>query len=174
MNESASEVEIWRDIPGYVGYYQVSNFGRVRSLVRYLPEFDVLSGVRIPKCYLRPSRTGPSGRPGVSLSINGRNHKILIHRLVLLAFKGPRPKGLEACHNDGNHLNNALGNLRWDTRKSNVEDAVRHGTVFRKLTEREVLDIRASDLPSIDLAHIYEVSQVTIRDIRARKFWRHI
>ena len=51
----------------------------------------------------------------------------LVHRLVLLAFVGPCPPGMETCHKDGNSLNNKLTNLRWDTPKSNTEDRRKHG-----------------------------------------------
>ena len=56
----------------------------------------------------------------------GRDMHYVAH-LVLTAFVGPRPPGKECCHNDGNKLNNAVENLRWDTRSENVRDIVRHG-----------------------------------------------
>lgn len=52
----------------------------------------------------------------------------LVHRLVLEAFVGPCPEGMEGCHGDGDPTNNSLGNLRWDTATSNQLDKVRHGT----------------------------------------------
>ncbi len=52
----------------------------------------------------------------------------LLHRLILEAFRGPCPEGMEGCHNDGNPANNTLDNLRWDTPQNNVSDMVRHGT----------------------------------------------
>lgn len=52
-----------------------------------------------------------------------------VHRLVLEAFSGPCPEGLEACHNDGNKLNNRLDNLRWDTHRSNCIDRELHKIV---------------------------------------------
>lgn len=51
-----------------------------------------------------------------------------VHPLVLEAFVGPRPPGMEACHADGNKTNNALSNLRWDTKRANELDAIRLGT----------------------------------------------
>ena len=51
-----------------------------------------------------------------------------IHLLVMLAFVGPRPEGLETRHFDGNHLNNSLENLRYGTSSENSMDEVRHGT----------------------------------------------
>lgn len=50
-----------------------------------------------------------------------------VHRMVLETFVGPCPEGLEACHNDGNPLNNRLDNLRWDTKSANAQDTLQHG-----------------------------------------------
>lgn len=54
-----------------------------------------------------------------------------IHHLVLEAFVGPRPDGLETCHNDGVPANNWLTNLRWDTKPNNAKDRRVHGTDFQ-------------------------------------------
>jgi HNH endonuclease len=51
-----------------------------------------------------------------------------VHTLVLQAFVGPCPAGMEACHYDGDKANNKLGNLRWDTKRANELDAIRHRT----------------------------------------------
>lgn len=72
-------------------------------------------------------------RPGVMKSghlivILGRKNNALVHHLVLKAFVGPQPLGLECCHRDGDPANNEDTNLRWDTRQSNVHDMWRHGT----------------------------------------------
>jgi hypothetical protein len=60
----------------------------------------------------------------------GRNARI--HTLVLEAFAGPRPEGMEGCHNDGNPTNNHIDNLRWDTRSANNQDTLRHGRHEKK------------------------------------------
>lgn len=74
---------------------------------------------------LRPA-PGANGHMQVSLS---RPHKVVyVHRLVLIAFVGPPPDGMEVCHNDGDPTNNVLSNLRWDTRTGNMRDAVDHRT----------------------------------------------
>lgn len=111
-------MEIWKSIPGYEGTYEVSNLGRIRSLDR----IDNLG--RSKKGVILALVPQPNGRLGVNL--RGKNHKV--HVLVLTAFKGPRPRGMEGCHGDGNHTNNKLDNLRWDTRSSNTKDSVKHGT----------------------------------------------
>ena len=72
--------------------------------------------------------THPTGHLRVKLSLDGAYKGATIHRLVLLAFEGPEPDGMEVCHTDGNPANNRLDNLRWGTRGDNLRDRVRHGT----------------------------------------------
>jgi hypothetical protein len=64
------------------------------------------------------------------INISGLGTRLL-HRLILEAFVGPCPEGMEGCHKDGNPANNRLDNLRWDTPKSNWEDMTKHGTDTR-------------------------------------------
>lgn len=67
-------------------------------------------------------------RPAVS--IRGQGNRYVCH-LVLEAFVGPCPEGLECCHNNGNCHDNRLDNLRWDTRQANIVDRDHHGTTAR-------------------------------------------
>lgn len=76
---------------------------------------------------LRPSITKKGYRNYV-LCVNGTKKYCQGHRLVLQAFVGPCPEGMEACHNNGNPADNRLENLRWDTPSSNALDKVKHGT----------------------------------------------
>jgi hypothetical protein len=69
-----------------------------------------------------------SGYLYVNLKRVGSQSQRAVHRLVLEAFVGPCPPGMEGCHNDGDQLNNRLDNLRWDTPSNNKLDSVRHGT----------------------------------------------
>ena len=120
---------IWKPIPGFEGQYEVSDHGEVRSLARRVP--TVIKGKRttmpVPARVLKPGRTS-SGHVSVVLGRKGGSH--CIHVLVLTAFVGPRPPGMDACHNDDVPDNNVLSNLRWDTRTNNILDAVRNGTWF--------------------------------------------
>lgn len=117
--------EEWRDIKDYEGLYQISNYGRVRSLTRT----DSLG--RIWKGKIRTAWF-PKGKdkhyPSIMLSKNSKKTRRELHRLVLEAFVGPCPDGLEGCHQDGDKKNNKLDNLRWDTRQGNFEDNISNGT----------------------------------------------
>lgn len=70
----------------------------------------------------------PAHSDGKYMCIYWRGRKYRVHRLVLEAFVGPCPPGMECCHNNGNPADNRLENLRWDTRSANCLDAVQHGT----------------------------------------------
>lgn len=106
-------MEIWREVPEYEGVYEVSNLGRVRRVETQ----RVLKG-----------KTLRNGYREVTLSREGNPRFFLIHRLVMLAFKGAPPEKHEVCHNDGNKENNRLDNLRYDTHSNNAKDRIKHGT----------------------------------------------
>lgn len=106
-----------------------------------------------------------------------------MHRLVLEAFAGPCPEGLECCHNDGNPANNRLENLRWDTRQANMDVLLRHGTrrlgsrAHAKLREEDVLEIRrqkADGVPMDQLAASFGVSRANIEAIVYRRSRRNL
>lgn len=69
----------------------------------------------------------------IYISLQNNNKQILrtAHKIVLEAFIGLRPEGMQCCHWDGDRTNNNLCNLRWDTPKSNSDDKVRHGTMVK-------------------------------------------
>lgn len=117
----------WRDVPGYEGYYQVSNDGRVRSVDRVVPclgdgrpRFSTLrKGVE-----LKPHKD-KYGYMIVNLSKDGTRKKHKVHRLVMLAFAGECPDGLQVNHKDENKANNRVGNLEYVTCKENINYGAR-------------------------------------------------
>lgn len=126
MQHTSSTPEQWRDIPGYEGLYQVSDHGRVKSLDRIVHS---KTGPRRHRGRIMKFAEGPGGRWQVMLSsTKGERKQKRVHRLVLEAFVGPCPPGMECCHWDDDPKNNHLSNLRWDTRSANKYDSVRNGT----------------------------------------------
>jgi hypothetical protein len=126
-----SKEEIWKDIPGYEGLYQASDLGRVRSVERFYPCFYKDGKIIYKKNRPRILKTFTCGNGRKRILIKnkkGVKKHHYIHRLILETFIGPCPEGMEACHNDGNYLNNILSNLRWDTHKNNLKDQESHGT----------------------------------------------
>lgn len=105
----------WRSVLGFEGLYEISDDGQVRSARGRLR---------------KPVENRPNGYLTVQLRRDLRTHKRYIHRLVLEAFVGPCPPGMECCHRDGDIGNNSVPNLYWGTRKQNIEDMLRHGTHY--------------------------------------------
>lgn len=118
----STQAEQWRPIPGYEVQYEVSDHGRVRSLDRMVPGKDGRLTFYHGK-ELKPWVQN-SGHLKVGL---GNNRREYIHRLVLLAFVGPCPSGMEACHGNDDPSDNRIDNLRWDTRHENGLDRLRNG-----------------------------------------------
>jgi len=155
--------EIWRDVPGYEGMYQVSDQGRVRNASGRVLSLCTISG----------------GYKAVSL---GRNNSKTVHRLVALAFLGPPSnKNTLVLHSDGNRTNNTLDNLRYGSHADNSADAKRHGTQVKgerqhvaKLTQEDVVYIRTSQETSAALAVRFGVTPQCVYLIRVRKNWRHV
>jgi hypothetical protein len=97
------------------------------------------------------------------------------------AFVNKRPEGMECCHEDGDPWNNALTNLRWDSKKNNSQDKFKHGTQkmgekhpMSKLTVENVLAIRQDNRIHRVIAIEYGVSQSVISEIKSRKSWAHV
>ncbi|KKN85952.1 hypothetical protein LCGC14_0273640 [marine sediment metagenome] len=79
----------------------------------------LLNGERVPDGYIR-----------IDLRDMDRRERIFVHRLVLLAFVGPCPEGMEGCHTNDVGEDNHLTNLRWGTPAENREDARRNGRIL--------------------------------------------
>lgn len=160
-------MEVWRDVVGYEGVYQVSNFGRIRR-----------------------SRTGKLLRPGTSrkgiqnvcLCYKSKPKTHMVHRLVALAFLGQPPTERHVvAHNDGNPSNNRLNNLRWATSSENSFDQVLHGTQRGKhygrkagLTDEQVIAIRLDQRTQTEVAKDFGISPATVGQIRRRETYKHI
>lgn len=122
-------VEAWLSVVGE-DLYRVSSRGRARSLDRIVTYWNSRLGrqMTMPRRgrMLSPAPNG-NGRITINLCRNGRKRSVPVHTLVLEAFVGPRPKGMECCHWDDDGSNAHLTNLRWDTRRANMADALRNG-----------------------------------------------
>lgn len=174
----STEVELWRDIQGYEGYYQISSFGRVYGLPR--------KGK--PGGAIRKTRVRKDGYVDVNLctpETGTRKHSV--HLLVARAFLGPAPEGYEVSHEDGDKSNPRLSNLRYRTHADNCALQDLHGTkpigeatTNVVLTEPEVLEIkRRLAVPNrteryIDIAADFGVSKGTIQSISNGRTWTHL
>lgn len=120
---TTSLTETWRPIPGYERTYRVSSLGRIYSIPRPRTRGGLLS-VKISK----------RGYPAVALVQDGKQVTHEVHRLVALAFLGPRPAGADVRHLDGDCLRPHVDNLAYGTRSENQYDLVAHG---RHVTARK-------------------------------------
>lgn len=110
-------IENWKDIEGYEGRYQISNYGRVRSLprkVRFGNQTRLVGG----KILKHKVKRG--GYAFIQLRIDLKERDFHIHRLVAKSFVKGYQEGLDVNHIDGNKLNNKATNLEWCTRKQNI------------------------------------------------------
>lgn len=170
--------EVWKTVPEYPRY-EVSNLGRVRS---YASKSTVNRTEPTP--HLLKQTLDKTGYYRVRLHREGHSVFESVHRIVMLAFVGPCPDGKEACHNDGDRLNNFLDNLRWDTRINNFVDRDTHGRThrgeqhhFTKFTEDDIRTIRqraASGEVHRLIAIDYGVTRPTISYIVRRNTWKHV
>lgn len=156
--------EIWLPIPGLEGRYEVSNHARVRSLSKWkrngLIKQSEKVGYMTVKLY-----------PGATED----NRTYLVHRLVLMAFVGPCPDGMEALHKNGVSTDNFLSNLRWGTHKDNMHDMQRHGA-HRKamdkrmsLTKEQVEFVRKNyrKIRQVDMARKLGAHRATIQRVHS-------
>lgn len=166
-----SAVESWRDIPGYGGRYQASDWGRVRSVdrvVEYVNAKGTTVRCRRRGCVLRPGRM-PNGHYTVVLDLKS----VLVQHCILSAFKGPRPEGQEALHLNGDSACNLLGNLAWGTHPQNMRHRKWHGgpTGRNKLRPDDVVAIRDAlargDRTTDEIGVAFGVSGRTVRYIRS-------
>lgn len=163
--------ERWLSVVGFEGLYEVSDYGRVRSLDRpvrngYPGTTRVVRGKM-----MKPTVALRGGYHYIGLAQFGKIRTLKVHRLVLEAFVGPG-HGLHGRHLDGNPKNNALSNLAWGTHQQNGQDMVRHGRSQRgeksplaRMTEEKVRQSRrmyASGISQESIADTFGVAQGTI------------
>lgn len=162
--------EIWRDVDGYDGKYQVSNFGRVKSFQR---------GERI----LKPG-LDYKGYPYVALWHGGKGKHTFVHRLVAEAFIPNPDNKPQVNHVDGDKANNHTDNLEWCTQSENTRHAYVTGLISlpqgesnyqAKLTNEQAVYIRENPdgLTGRELARRFNTTPVTISDIQRGKKYRN-
>ena len=117
--------EVWRDVKGYEGLYQVSNMGRVKSLGRK-DRFGRVIKERI----LEPAVTH-NGYLRVGLHVDGKRKMLRVHRLVCEAFHENPDNKSEVNHVNENKTDNRACNLEWSTRTENCNHGSRNERVAK-------------------------------------------
>jgi predicted XRE-type DNA-binding protein len=166
--------ELWKDIPGYEGHYQISNLGRVKSIK--------FKNHRIMKTKV------DMGYEQIGLRLPNKIKKFFkIHRLVAKAFISNPNNYPQVNHKDGNKLNNHVENLEWCSSSQNVKHSFDilgkqipkgENSTSSKLKESDVLAIRQllkeGNLSQQKIADKYGISQAQVWRIKNKLRWSHI
>lgn len=171
--------EVWKDVVGYEGRYMVSDLGRVKSLPNKARKSELV--MKLVKHKKTEHRL-----VNLTSSVGGfwRQKVFWVHRLVLEAFVGPCPEGMEGCHGDGDPANNVLSNLRWDTHKNNMDDRVTHGTHAigeqnprAKLTNAQAKEVKRrieNGESNEEISEDFPITARGIKSIRNGQNWSHL
>lgn len=163
--------KIWKQIPDWQEY-EISNYGEVKRISKNC-------GAKVGKI-LKPTKL-KNGYLKVSLCRNSKRKEFLVHRLVAITFIGDA-SGMDVCHIDGTRDNNNLSNLRIDTRKGNMQDAILHGTMIKgsrvgtsKYKEDFILQIKnlfknGATVP--ELAKKFNMPRPTLYGIKNNANWK--
>ena len=187
IKDSSQKEEIWKDIDGYDGLYQVSTYGNVR---RVNPPCTKHKDTRYR--LVKPVKWGMYLK--VSLSKNNVHPSFPVHRLVAKTFI-PNPEcKKQVNHIDGNKENNCVDNLEWVTPLENNRHAFENGlnryhpeflpvlhgedNPRHKLTESDVRKIKSllkeGKLNQHEIASMFGVSNYAICDIKRGKNWKGV
>ena len=163
---------IYKDIPGYEGYYQAGTDGSIRSVTKVVKQHSGATQTKTGKI-LKPAKDR-IGYMNCALSRFNKLSSFKVHRLVALAHI-PNPKGYrEINHKDANKLNNHVDNLEWCDRSYNIRHAVANGlikyhsgddnyaTMFKKAEHPQIIDLKKSGKFAPEIARIMGCSHYTI------------
>ena len=174
--------ELWRPVQGWLGLYEVSNLGRVKSLPRIIVRNHMGTRTEQPikERILKPSFM--KGYAFVGLHRNGKQEVRQIHRMVAEAFLGEPPADKPwALHGTNGVSDNSVSNLYWGDQERNEKDKIRDGTLLHgekapwaKLTESDVKAIRADTRPHKEIAADYPIGRAAVGAIKRRQTWSHL
>ena len=120
--------EIWKDIKGYEGYYQVSSLGNIKSKERIVSHNNETGAKRhVKERIMKPAVNRKGGYVTIVLSKNRKQLSHRVNRLVAKAFLDNPKNFPEVHHMDHNKLNNKLDNLKWVSHSDNLKECFDKG-----------------------------------------------
>lgn len=184
-------IEEWKNIHGYEGLYQVSNFGRIKSFLRRGSQIGVYQINQVRQLLKEGTK---QKEIEIITGLSEATVYRIKHNKVDYGERMLRPTiGTQCRHLDGNPQNNYLSNLKWGTRSENQQDSTKHGTKYyhfqkghsvnigtnnprARLTEDEVKQIKKlkGKFSQNQRAKMFNVSPSTIQNIDDNRTWRHI
>lgn len=130
---------------------------------------------------LKPSKSDNLGHLSVHIGFQKKKWNVGVHRLVLMAFVGECPEGMEACHNNGNASDNRIENLRWDTHANNNNDRKIHGTYAlgekhpaSKITKEMAKKIINNEITPKEASLITGLPYKLFWRIKSGETWSHV
>lgn len=175
------EEEIWKSVKNYEGLYEVSNFGNIRSIDRYVQRSPTSTFQSLRKAIPRKLTFNADGYYQVRLSKNGKAKSEPVHKLVATTFI-PNPDNLpEINHIKPPKTNNRVDNLEWCTGKQNKEH--QHSTMNIKYNAGNVLTIeqvksireeRRNDATIQSLVNKYGVVRTSIKNVLSYKTYKDV
>lgn len=178
------KAEAWLPVVGMEGFFEVSDAGRIRTVereVRFVSKKGNESW-RTKKPHVMCTQIINSGYVLVHLSIHDARKARTVHTVVAEAFIGPRPKGFDVCHNNGNRQDNRAENLRYDTRSANHLDRIAHGTIYSPKSVYKLSPSIADFIRFVDdgtpefvqrAALAFGVQAHTIRRVLTKVLWKY-
>lgn len=167
-------IETWKDVKGFEGKYQVSNFGNVRSIPRKVKGTN--GKIQNRKGVLKKFRKDKNGYLTVNFYTRKGNRSKKVHRLVAETFIENTNNHKEVNHIDGDKINNHVKNLEWTDRQGNINHSVKKGLVLKgekcpgaKLTNQQADEIRelyaTKKYKQIEIAEMYGITDGQISRI---------
>lgn len=156
-------MEIWKEVVGYEGYYEISNLGNLRSIDRYIEKSNGV--IQYVKGKYIPGNLTSDGYIRVKLNKNGITKSTGIHRLVAESFieKPISEEYLEVNHIDFNRTNNKFDNLEWSTHRQNIDHSCNNGNYKGKNGDKNGRAVY-SDEDALNIRKLYEEGN-TVMDI---------
>jgi hypothetical protein len=178
-------IEIWLDIQDFEGVYQISNYGRVKSLERLIIQKD--GKTKLIKENILKGGIDKDGYIMVTLCHSNKQYTKYIHKLVAKHFIENVDNFIQVNHKNGNKKDNIYTNLEWCDASYNIRHALRTGLLIplkgeekcnHIITENDVIEIRKMwkhlNIKQREIANIYNITPKHVWKIIHNHIWKHI